>query len=52
MVLHPPGLVPELTAEAVPEGLLLRADGAALVRLDGVSALAPGAVVFLTDSAA
>jgi hypothetical protein len=52
MVLHPPGLVPELTAEAVPEGLLLRADGAALVRLDGISALAPGAVVFLTDSAA
>ncbi|MCP1167023.1 calcium-binding protein [Limimaricola litoreus] len=52
MVLHPPGLVPELTAEAVPEGLLLRADGAALARLDGITALAPDAVVLLADSAA
>lgn len=49
MVLHPQGPAPELTVETVPEGLLLRADGVALARLDGLSRLDEGAVVLLTE---
>ena len=52
VVLHPEGAAPELTLEPWPEGLLLRADGAALLRLDGIDALAPGAVLLLTDPVA
>lgn len=52
VVLHPEGAAPELTLEPRPEGLLLRADGAALLRLAGIDALTPGAVLLLTDPVA